>query len=83
MFKDKVNMILSELCLDSAEITPEMRLKEDLGLDSLNLVEFIVALEDSLGVEFKESDLDPEAMLTVSDLWELAEKYDGEKNDAV
>lgn len=56
-------------------IVAEQKLKEDIGLDSLSLVAVIVGLEERFEIEFKESDLDPSKLLTVSDLVSLVEKY--------
>ena len=53
----------------------EQRLKDDLGIDSLRLVEVLVALEEEFGVTLKEADLDPEAIQTVGDVYALMEKY--------
>lgn len=72
--KERLNEILIEKSF-LADIKPELKLKEDLGLDSLNMVELIVELEDVFNIEFDESDLDPTKFLTVSDVYELVEKY--------
>ena len=53
----------------------EQRLKEDLGIDSLRLVEVLVALEEEFGVILEEGDLDPEAITKVGDLYALMAKY--------
>ena len=37
-------------------ITPGLRIKEDLGLDSLNMVELIVELEEKFNIEIDEGD---------------------------
>ena len=47
------------------KLSPEMLLKEDLGFDSLNIIELIVELEDEFGIEFSASSLDPELIVTV------------------
>jgi acyl carrier protein len=46
------------LSVDTAEVTPEARFKEDLGADSLDLVEFVMALEERLDISVPEEDLD-------------------------
>lgn len=50
-------------------------LSEDLALDSLGRVSLMIELEEALGVEFGESDLDPFALETVEDVIRLAERY--------
>lgn len=72
--KERLNEILIEKSFFT-DIKPELKLKEDLGLDSLNMVELIVELEDVFNIEFAESDLDPTKLLTVSHVYELVEKY--------
>lgn len=59
-------------------VSKEQQLKDDLGLDSLNVVELIVALEEALNVEIAIDDLDPDKLLTVADICALADKYGGE-----
>ena len=72
--KKLVNEILMEksFCED---IKPELRLNDDLGLDSLNMVELMVELEERLNIEIDESDLDPAALKTVDQIYALVEKY--------
>lgn len=51
------------------------RIKEDCGLDSLSLVSVIVGLEETLGKEFDDSDLEPAELITVGNIIKLTEKY--------
>jgi acyl carrier protein len=46
------------LAVDSAKVTLEAKFKEDLGSDSLDLVEFVMALEEEFGISVPESDLE-------------------------
>lgn len=48
-----------------------VRLREDLGVDSLAMVDLVIDLEDRLGVEFTDADLDPSALLTLEDLYRM------------
>jgi len=72
--KTLINEILKEksFCED---IAPELKLNKDLGLDSLNMVELIVELEEQFNIEIDESDLDPAALQTVDQIYALVEKY--------
>lgn len=72
--KEVVNAILKEKSF-CEEITSELTLGADLGLDSLNLVELIVELEERLHIEINESDLDPASLQTVGQVYALAKKY--------
>ena len=56
-------------------INPEMELCGDLGFDSLSLVELIVFLEEKFDIEINESDLDPNNIKTVGQIYILVEKY--------
>lgn len=51
------------------------RLDTDLGLDSLGLVTLLVTLEDKFQITFKEEDMDPLSLQTVSDLVAIVTKY--------
>ena len=50
-------------------------LVEDLGMDSLMMVLLLTDLEDGLGIELEESDMNPFDLVKVEDVVELAEKY--------
>jgi len=75
---DQVRQIVAEIpgCfLVYNQIRPEHRLRDDLGLDSLAMVDLMVAVEDALGVYFDpiQTDLDA-AFETVSSLANLVTK---------
>lgn len=72
--KERIDAILKEKSfLD--EIQPEQKLKDDLGMDSLSVVELIVDLEEAFDVEIDESDLNPEELQTVGQIYELVRGY--------
>ncbi len=54
--------------METVEIRPDSSFKEDLGVDSLDLFELVMALEDEFGVEIPPEDL--ETMNTVGDVAE-------------
>ncbi|GBD38055.1 MAG: acyl carrier protein [Deltaproteobacteria bacterium] len=58
-------MIANQLGKSEEEITPEASFIEDLGADSLDLVELIMSMEDEFGLEI--SDEDAERIVTVQD----------------
>ena len=64
--------LATEFELDKAALTPQARLREDLGLDSLDGVDLIVALEKSLGVQIPEEVA--RQMRTVGDIHSYIEK---------
>lgn len=48
--EDRIVRLISDVLKVQRAISPEKRLVEDLGLDSLRLIELITAVEDELGV---------------------------------
>lgn len=74
--KKEIDSVVMEMCFLEEAPAPAMALKEDLGLDSLRLVELMVELEEALGIQWEESDLDPAALTTVGDVYRLADKYE-------
>ena len=59
------DMVASQLGKSENEITLESSFIEDLGADSLDLVELIMSMEDEFGLEI--SDEDAETIITVQD----------------
>ena len=55
-----------QLSVEAEEIKMETSFKEDLGADSLDLFELVMALEDEYSVEIPSEDL--EKLLTVGDV---------------
>ncbi len=64
---EKIKEIVSEnLGVDSAMITETSSFKDDLGADSLDLFEMVMALEDEYEIEIPTEDL--EQIATVGDV---------------
>lgn len=63
---DKVKKIIVEqLGVSEDQVTPEAKLIEDLGADSLDTVELVMALEEEFGADIP--DEDAEKINTVGD----------------
>lgn len=63
---DKVRKIIAEqLGIDEEDITPDASFTDDLGADSLDLVELVMAFEDGFDIEIP--DEDAEKIKTVAD----------------
>lgn len=51
-----VKIIAEQLGVDAAECKPEARLLDDLGADSLDVVELIMAVEEEFSIEIPDED---------------------------
>ena len=77
--KETVYEIIKDACgID--EISDDMSLENDLGLDSLSRILLLVTLEERCNIIFEASDLEPEDLKTVGGFVRLAEKYEVIKN---
>ena len=66
-------LIVEQLGVDEDEVTLDARFTDDLGADSLDLVEMIMALEEEFGIEIP--DEDAEKILTVRDALEYVQAH--------
>lgn len=58
-------VVVDRLGVDESEVKPEASFREDLGADSLDVVELVMELEDEFDMEI--SDEDAEKIATVGD----------------
>jgi acyl carrier protein len=71
--EEKVKQIIVEqLQVDEAEVTPSASFQEDLGADSLDVVELVMQFEEAFDLEI--TDEDAEKIKTVKDATEYIEK---------
>ncbi|MCL6582016.1 MAG: acyl carrier protein [bacterium] len=64
--ENRVKEIITEqLGVDEKEVTPDASFIDDLGADSLDTVELVMALEEEFDIEI--SDEDAEKIITVGD----------------
>ncbi|MDY0362775.1 MAG: acyl carrier protein [Desulfobacteraceae bacterium] len=71
--QDKLKSIIAEkLEVDIEKVVPEASFINDLGADSLKIVELMMSLEDEFDIEIP--DEDAENLLTVKDALEYLEK---------
>ena len=59
-------LVANKLSVDVAQVTPEAKFTDDLGADSLDLVELVMELEEHFEIEI--SDEDSQNFQTVSDV---------------
>ena len=69
-------IIVEQLGVDEAEVTPTASFVDDLGADSLDQVELVMAFEEEFGAEIP--DEDAEKLQTVGDVVKYIEER-GEK----
>lgn len=65
VFERVKRIIVEQLGVDEAKVTPEARFRQDLEADSLDLVELIMAFEEEFGGEI--SDEDAQKITTVGE----------------
>jgi acyl carrier protein len=66
-------IIVEQLGVDEAEVTPTASFVDDLGADSLDQVELVMAFEEAFGIEVP--DEDAEKMTTVKDAVDYIDKH--------
>ena len=75
---DKVkSIIVEQLGVDEEEVTPDASFVDDLGADSLDTVELVMAFEEEFGIEIPDEDAEL-LMASDSDLfnrWQAANTY--------
>ncbi|MCI6151700.1 MULTISPECIES: acyl carrier protein [Fusobacterium] len=66
-------IVVEQLGVDADQVTPEANFIEDLGADSLDTVELIMAFEEEFDVEIP--DTDAEKIKTVQDVIDYIESH--------
>ena len=70
---DKVkSIIVEQLGVDEEEVTPDASFVDDLGADSLDVVELVMAFEEAFGVEIPDDAA--ETIVTIGDAIKFLEK---------
>lgn len=73
MFEKMKEIIAEQLSVDESEIELTSNFKEDLGADSLDLFELVMALEEEYDVEIPAEEL--ENIATVEDVMEYLKAH--------
>ena len=74
--KKKVRMFLIEdLEIDEENIAPEAKLKDDLGIDSLDFVDIVVIVEKNFGFKIKPEEM--QGVVTLSQFYDYIESKVG------
>jgi len=60
------SIVAEQLGVDMSEVTPDASILDDLGADSLDVVELVMALEDAFDIEVPDEDV--EDIRTIGDM---------------
>ena len=72
MFDDVKAVVVEQLNVNEGEVKPESKFVDDLGADSLDVVELVMALEEKFEIEIP--DEEAEKIQTVGDVVGYIEK---------
>ena len=72
MFDDVKAVVVEQLNVNEGEVKPESKFVDDLGADSLDVVELVMALEEKFEIEIL--DEEAEKIQTVGDVVAYIEK---------
>lgn len=71
--EDKVkDFLIEDLEVDEEKIQPEARLKEDVGIDSLDFVDIVVIVEKNFGFKIKPEEMT--GVVTLNDFYDYIDK---------
>ena len=71
MLEQIIEIISRQLSRETDEITPETNIMEDLGADSLDIVELLMEVEENFGVTVPDEDVP--TLKTVKDIVDYVE----------
>ena len=70
--------LIEDLEIDEDKIVPEGKLKDDLGIDSLDFVDIVVIVEKKFGFKIK-----PEEMAGITTLGQFCDYIESKVNNAI
>lgn len=65
------SIVVEQLAVEQADLAPDASLVDDLGADSLDVVELVMALEEAFGIEVPDDDV--ENIRTLGDIVQYVE----------
>ena len=71
MLEQIIDIISKQLKKEAGEITPDTNIMEDLNADSLDVVELLMAIEETFGVTVPDEDV--QSLKTVGDILDYVE----------
>ena len=66
------NFLIEDLEIDEEKIVPEGKLKDDLGIDSLDFVDIVVIVEKNFGFKIKPEEM--AGVVTLQDFFDYIER---------
>ncbi len=73
MFENFKTLLIEQMNIDEADITPEAELIADLGINSLELADLVFSCESKYNIEIDEEDY--KKFITVGDVVEYLEAH--------
>ena len=73
MFEQIVEIISRQLKAEPEQIVPDTNIMEDLGADSLDVVELLMAIEETFGVSVPDEDIT--GLKTVKDIVDYVDAH--------
>ena len=73
MFQELKTILDEQLHLNGMEITPDSRIKEDLGADSLDVLQMLMTIEEEKGIVIPDEEL--ATFETVGDILKYLEAH--------
>ncbi|HID16046.1 MAG TPA: acyl carrier protein [Candidatus Atribacteria bacterium] len=74
LLEQVVDVIADTLSVKKEAINEDTNLVDDIQVDSLDMVDLVLAIEQEFGIEIKDEDITPD-IKTIKDVVELLEKY--------
>ena len=75
MFETVKKLLVEELQIDEAAISPEAELSADLGINSIELADLVLQCEDNFGIEIEDDDI--HKFITIGDVVRYLEEKQG------
>lgn len=73
MFEAVKEALAKQLCIPADKITPQSEIKDDLGADSLDILQLLMTIEEEMGVTIPDEAL--AKFTTVQDIVEYLEAH--------
>ena len=57
MFEDVKKILIEQLHLENVDVTPDSKIKDDLGADSLDILQLLMTIEEEHGITIPDEEL--------------------------